>query len=155
MVCTPRVLSYAYFDVHTFLGSVVRIGPNEVRQPVDVIDSLIKFIILQLHFNHQNAFSDIYSVESRFTKEPTFYACFNAKRSAFGAIDPTDSKTRRGAMHTLFSRRSILDIEKIIRRKVSPRQTVMICSLKLFRRPTSLCLNYRTCQASLLTCSLR
>ncbi|CAA7259539.1 unnamed protein product [Cyclocybe aegerita] len=86
--------------LHAIHGSVIRIGPNE------------------LHFNDPTAYHEIYSVGSRFTKDPSFYFCFNASDSAFGVIDPNESKARRGVMHSFFSRRAVLELESTVRQKV-------------------------------------
>jgi hypothetical protein len=72
----------------------------------------------QLHFNGHQAYVDIYSVGSRLTKEPSFYKCFAANGSAFGAIDPQVSRVRRAVMSPFFSRRAVLLLEEVIQRKV-------------------------------------
>lgn len=77
------------------------------------IDDLVK-----LHFNDYKTYHEIYSVESRFTKDPAFYNCFNANDSTFGAIDPNDAKVRRSIMHPFFSRRAVLQMEDNITKKV-------------------------------------
>ncbi|KAJ3517547.1 hypothetical protein NLJ89_g437 [Agrocybe chaxingu] len=89
-------LLHTIHRLHAMHGSVIRIGPNE------------------LHFNDPAAYHEIYSVGSRLTKDPSFYFCFNASDSAFGVIDPNESKARRGAMHPFFSRRAVLELENII-----------------------------------------
>ncbi|KAH9482841.1 Cytochrome P450 monooxygenase [Psilocybe cubensis] len=86
--------------LHSIYGSVIRIGPNE------------------LHFNDFRAYSEIYSVGSHLTKDPKFYSCFNANGSAFGAIDPHVSKTRRSFMNKFFSRKEVIKLEDVIQQKV-------------------------------------
>ncbi|KAG6833729.1 hypothetical protein H0H87_001161 [Tephrocybe sp. NHM501043] len=87
-------------QLHAVYGNVVRIAPNE------------------LHFNEYAAHSAIYATGSHFTKDRAFYHSFGADESAFGAIQPQDSKLRRNMLAPLFSRRAILNIEHNIQDKV-------------------------------------
>ena len=107
----------------------------------------------QLHFNDIRAYSDIYSVESKFTKDSNFYPCFNCDHSAFGATNPDEAKTRRGVMHTFFSRRAVLDLEGLIRQKVClPGFSDMFAEAK--SRLISLSASYRRRPANPPICSL-
>ncbi|KAF9459675.1 cytochrome P450 [Collybia nuda] len=86
-------------DLHRIYGPVVRTGPNE------------------LHFTDPKAL-DIYSVGSKFTKDPFTYAAFGQELSSFGTVDPHFSKARREVLNPLFSRRSILKLENVVQEKV-------------------------------------
>jgi len=110
-------------ELHAVYGPVIRIAPNE------------------LHFNHYSAYADIYSVGSQFTKEPKFYQSFGADCSTFGAIHPQDSRSRRNMLHTLFSRRAVLNIEPVIQEKV--RRLVFRLAECHERKPANMFLAFR------------
>ncbi|EGN98958.1 hypothetical protein SERLA73DRAFT_181706 [Serpula lacrymans var. lacrymans S7.3] len=106
-------LYQAYYDIvkdgslvnhlwilHRKYGPVVRIGPNE------------------LHFCHPKAYEDIYSVGSKFTKDPHFYRAFDVKLASFGITDPQQAKAQREALRPAFSRRQILKLEGLMQQKV-------------------------------------
>ncbi|KAG6855015.1 hypothetical protein C0991_005944 [Blastosporella zonata] len=71
-----------------------------------------------LHFNDYAAHSAIYAAGSHFTKDEAFYRSFGADESAFGAIQPQDSRLRRTLLSPLFSRRAIMNFEHVIQNKV-------------------------------------
>ncbi|KAL1744938.1 cytochrome P450 [Schizophyllum fasciatum] len=86
--------------LHRHYGPVVRVAPSE------------------LHFSEPDAFRDIYSFSTHFTKDPAFYSAFELPHSSLGQADPAAAKIRRDAMGPLFSRQGIRRVEVIIQDKV-------------------------------------
>ena len=72
----------------------------------------------QLHFSTPEAYFGIYPSYSKFTKEPSFYKCFQEDESSFGFIDKQEHKQRREILNPLFSRRAILKVESLVQEKV-------------------------------------
>ncbi|KAH6915232.1 benzoate 4-monooxygenase cytochrome P450 [Coprinopsis sp. MPI-PUGE-AT-0042] len=87
-------------SLHDAYGSVVRVGPNEV------------------HFDDPRAFNRIFSLGSHLTKDPGFYACFGVNASTFGSTDAVEAKARREVLSPFFEKRSITELEDVIRSNV-------------------------------------
>ncbi|KAG6911692.1 hypothetical protein DXG01_007942 [Tephrocybe rancida] len=98
-------------------------------------------IPFQLHFNDYAAHSAIYAIGSHFTKEEAFYQSFGADESAFGAIRPQDSKSRRNMLAPLFSRRAILKFEPVILDKVERLISRLVADHQ--KRPADMMLAFR------------
>ncbi|KAF9535115.1 cytochrome P450 [Crepidotus variabilis] len=116
--------------LHEVHGPVVRVAPNE------------------LHFNDYRAYHDIYSVEARFTKDANFYHCFNTGDSAFGVIDPEESRIRRTVLHPFFSKQAATSLEDRIRHKVDQ----LVAHLeKRCSIPSNMFLAFRTVTLDIIT----
>ena len=61
---------------------------------------------------------DIYHRGIKFKKDPNFYDHLNERESAFGLIDPQAARARRDVLAPAFSRKSILNLEGLIQKKV-------------------------------------
>ncbi|KAF9469040.1 cytochrome P450 [Collybia nuda] len=117
--------------LHAQYGPVVRIAPNE------------------LHFNSYLAYADIYRAGSTFTKHGPFYKCFGADGSAFGAIDPQDSKRRRGVLNPFFSRRAILNLEGVVQEKVD--KLINCLTQRQQGKPVNMFLAFRCATMDIIT----
>ncbi|KAI9760823.1 MAG: hypothetical protein M4579_001453 [Chaenotheca gracillima] len=84
--------------LHAKYGDVVRVAPNE------------------LHFIRPSAYSEIYL--PRWDKEENFYASFLEPSSSFGFAKYRDAKQRRDVLNPLFSRRSIVNLQRLTHEKV-------------------------------------
>jgi len=60
----------------------------------------------------------IYSVGSKFTKDPKFYTAFGDKGSTFSLADPKLAKIRKDILNPLFSRKAIRQLEDVVQEKV-------------------------------------
>ncbi|KAJ7577967.1 cytochrome P450 [Mycena floridula] len=83
--------------LHAIYGPVVRFGPND------------------LHFADPEAFHDIYTRGSKFTKDYRLYRSFHQDTSSFANVDPRQAKIRREIVIGLFSRRAIQKLEPVVR----------------------------------------
>jgi len=80
-------------------GPVVRIGPNEV------------------HLNDPEQYEKIYSVGTKFAKDPSFYKPIDGPVKTpiiLTVLDHDAHRIRRSALNPFFSRRSVLSLEDII-----------------------------------------
>ncbi|KAF5388089.1 hypothetical protein D9615_000247 [Tricholomella constricta] len=118
-------------ELHAIYGHVVRIAPNE------------------LHFNDYAAHSAIYAVGSPFTKDKDFYGSFGADGSAFGAIQPHDSRMRRNLLSPLFSRRAILKFECVIQEKVERLISQLVAHHR--HKPANMVLAFRCTTMDIIT----
>lgn len=86
--------------MHEKYGPVVRVNPNEVslRDPKD--------------------FEKVYTVRSRYTKDPFFYRTMGVLKGMFGAVDNETHRHLRQPWTVHFSRASILGLESTIIEKV-------------------------------------
>jgi hypothetical protein len=73
----------------------------------------------QLHFSKPSAFHDIYNASSRWQKERVLYESFGEDGSSFGLRDYAEAKQRKDVLQPLFSRRSILNMQWLVRKNVS------------------------------------
>ncbi|KZV96245.1 cytochrome P450 [Exidia glandulosa HHB12029] len=88
-------------ELHAQYGkTVVRIGPNS------------------LHFNNPRAYADIYTLGTRFTKDPSFYAAMHQPECSLTMMDRREAKTRRDVLAPLFSRKAVLQLETVVSEKV-------------------------------------
>lgn len=87
--------------LHKKYGDIVRVGPNE------------------LHFANPEAYHDIYNASLRWDKEAKLYESFAEDHSSFGLVRYADSKQRKDVLQPLFSRRSILGSQALVREKVN------------------------------------
>ncbi|OIW26308.1 putative P450 monooxygenase [Coniochaeta ligniaria NRRL 30616] len=87
-------------ELHAKYGDVVRVGPNE------------------LHFAKPSAFNDIYNASSRWDKERTLYESFGEDHSSFGLRNYAEAKQRKDVLQPLFSRRSIINMQALVREKM-------------------------------------
>ncbi|KAF5350988.1 hypothetical protein D9756_008294 [Leucocoprinus leucothites] len=87
-------------ELHERYGPVVRIGPNEI------------------HFCSAQAYHQIYAPGSSYPKETFFYKGFGLNGMSFGETDFEAAKIRRDMLAPLFSRRSILKLERVVQDKV-------------------------------------
>ncbi|KAK7440395.1 hypothetical protein VKT23_017032 [Stygiomarasmius scandens] len=84
-----------------YAGPVVRVGPNA------------------LHFADPQAFADIYTHGTSFTKAGLLYdTFFHIIESSFGFKDPQKARQRRQLLNPLFSRRAIIKLKDFIQDKV-------------------------------------
>ncbi|KAF8855457.1 putative cytochrome P450 [Acephala macrosclerotiorum] len=87
-------------ELHRRYGDIVRVGPNE------------------LHFANPDAYHNIYNGNLRWDKEAKLYESFGEDHSSFGLTKYADSKQRKEVLQPLFSRRTILDLQSLVREKV-------------------------------------
>ncbi|KAK7060348.1 hypothetical protein VNI00_001113 [Paramarasmius palmivorus] len=91
---------YHLQHLHKVYGPVVRVGPNT------------------LHFSTVEAYHDIYTRGSTFGKSRSLYDAFPFPEASGTFLDINLAKERRGTLHPLFSRRSILKLENVIQKNV-------------------------------------
>ncbi|KAK7464782.1 hypothetical protein VKT23_005989 [Stygiomarasmius scandens] len=88
-------------QLHSQFGPVVRVGPNT------------------LHFVEPQAYADIYTHGTSFTKPSLLYNMFfNLKESSFGFKDPREARQRKQVLSPFFSRRAILKLKGFIQEKI-------------------------------------
>jgi cytochrome P450 len=75
--------------------------------------------ISQVHFSESQAYFEIYSHTSKTIKDNSFYSVFHLDQSSLCFIDPAEAKVRRDIISQLFSRKAILQLQTIIKHKVS------------------------------------
>jgi hypothetical protein len=68
-----------------------------------------------VHFDDPKAFNRIFSLGNHLTKDPTLYSCFGVNASTFGSIDAAEAKARRDVLNPFFEKRSIMELEDVIR----------------------------------------
>lgn len=103
----------------------MRIRPNEVcvltppapSRPSERHEKT-RLIRTQLHFSSPEAFHDIYNPKLRWDKDPVQYKSVGANQSTVAQITYGDAKHRKDILKPLFSRRSVLGFQELIRRKV-------------------------------------
>jgi hypothetical protein len=78
----------------------------------------ISLTSLQLHFDHPQAYHDIYNLKNRWDKEESFYHSFGEDRSAFGILNYAESKERKDVLDKSFSPKAISQATKIVQDKV-------------------------------------
>ncbi|KAI3616665.1 cytochrome [Moniliophthora roreri] len=91
---------YHLQDLHKVYGPVVRVGPDT------------------LHFSTVDAYHDIYTRGSTFGKSRSLYNAFPFPEASGTYLDMNKAKERRGIIHPLFSRRSILKLENVVQKNV-------------------------------------
>ncbi|KAK2626244.1 hypothetical protein QTJ16_004506 [Diplocarpon rosae] len=84
-------------QLHRTYGDIIRVGPNE------------------LHFAQPSAYHEIYNASARWDKERMLYQSFGQDHSSFGFLTYAESKSRKDVLQPLFSRRSILNIQSLVR----------------------------------------
>ncbi len=82
-------------------GPVVRIAPNEVI------------------LTDPEHYDKIYSTNTKFYKDPSFYTLSGANTALFSIIHNEDHRRYRAILNPFFSRRSVLDQEEIVQNKVA------------------------------------
>lgn len=82
-------------------GPVVRIGPNEV------------------HISDAESYDRIYSVTSKFYKDPAFYDVLGNEWSTFAIASNEKHRKRRAPLNPFFARRSVLEMEYVVQEKVA------------------------------------
>ncbi|PSR71633.1 hypothetical protein PHLCEN_2v12486 [Hermanssonia centrifuga] len=88
-------------ELHALYGDIVRIGPNE------------------LHFAKPEAYHELYSVNNPWDKDHMLYDALSLDgRSSFTTLKYQEAKRRRDVIMPLFSRRSMLDMQHLIRDNV-------------------------------------
>lgn len=92
---------YYFEHLHNKYGPVVRFAPN------------------MLHFSDPRAHSDIYSMVSKFTKDPAYYQSLGVDESSMALTDPKKAKIRRDIISPLFSRGAIRKLEWVVQDKVN------------------------------------
>ncbi|KAJ2902832.1 glycosyl hydrolase family 31 [Zalerion maritima] len=85
--------------LHKIYGPVLRIGPNEV------------------HLCDPDNYDKIYSLTSKFTKDPQFYNIFGNPQSHFSNPNPAASRKQRAILSPFFSKRSASKQEALIQSK--------------------------------------
>lgn len=83
-------------------GPIIRISPNEI------------------HLNDPANYDKIYNVLSKFTKDPSFYGPIEGPVRTpviLTVISNEAHRARRSALNPFFSRRSVLDLETVVRSK--------------------------------------
>ncbi|KUI66622.1 Trichodiene oxygenase [Cytospora mali] len=87
-------------EMHQEFGPIVRVNPNEVsvRDPRD--------------------FEKVYTVRSRYTKDPLFYRTMGVFKGMFGAVDNETHRRLRQPWIGYFSKASIVAFEETIQEKV-------------------------------------
>ncbi|KAK7969286.1 cytochrome p450 domain-containing protein [Apiospora saccharicola] len=86
--------------LHQQYGDVVRIRPNE------------------LHFSSATAYHDIYNPSARWDKDRVQYESVGADHSMVSLIPYEAAKQRKAVLKSLFSRRAVLNLQGLVRRKV-------------------------------------
>lgn len=81
------------------LGPVVRVGPNEV------------------HLTDPSNYDKLYSMTTKFTKDPAFYSVFGNPESHFSMISNEMHRKQRAALNPFFSKKSVLLQEDIVQEK--------------------------------------
>jgi len=81
-------------------------------------DGLTETTPNQLHFSSATAYHDIYNPSARWDKDRVQYASVGADHSTVCLIPYEESKQRKAILSSLFSRRSVLNLEGLVRRKV-------------------------------------
>ncbi|KAK7464785.1 hypothetical protein VKT23_005992 [Stygiomarasmius scandens] len=88
-------------QLHSQYGPAVRVGPNT------------------LHFVEPQAYADIYTHGTSFTKPGLLYDMFfNLKESSFGFKDPREARQRRQLLSPFFSRRATMKLKGFIQEKI-------------------------------------
>lgn len=82
------------------VGPIVRIAPNEI------------------HLADPDNYDKIYSVSSKFYKDPAFYETLGVD-VMFSTISNDEHRWRRAPLSHFFSRRAVLDLEDIVQEKVA------------------------------------
>ncbi|KUI62394.1 Trichodiene oxygenase [Cytospora mali] len=87
-------------EMHQEFGPIVRVNPDEVsvRDPRD--------------------FEKVYTVRSRYTKDPLFYRTMGVFKGMFGAVDNETHRSLRQPWIGYFSKTSIVAFEETIQEKV-------------------------------------
>ncbi|KAH9062299.1 putative cytochrome P450 [Lactarius vividus] len=84
-------------ELHRKYGDVVRISPNE------------------LHFAHPAAYNEIYNAQNKWDKDHKFYRAFDVGEAFFAQSNYLKSKHSRGLVSNFFSRKSISELQHLIR----------------------------------------
>lgn len=100
------------------LGTVVRVGPNEVSSSTPEPKDADRCNEFQLHFSDPRAYNDIYGIGTRFVKQKDMYSCFATDKSVFAMHDHKLAMQLRAAIGPFFSRKAILSLENVIQAKV-------------------------------------
>ena len=85
----------------TAAGPVIRIAPNEVL------------------LTDPDNYDKIYSMNSKFSKDPSFYHLSGANTALFAITSNDDHRRHRTILNPFFSRRSVLEQESVVQRKVA------------------------------------
>ncbi|KAH7383046.1 putative P450 monooxygenase [Cadophora sp. MPI-SDFR-AT-0126] len=96
-VVTQESMVDVLIRLHKQFGEIVRVGPNE------------------LHFSKPSAYHEIYNASARWDKERTLYQAFGEDHSSFGLLTYDESKPRKDILQPMFSRRAILNIQRLVR----------------------------------------
>jgi cytochrome P450 len=82
-------------------GPIVRISPNEI------------------HLSDPENYEKIYYIGSKApSKAGYFYSAFGLKTAGFGTLSNELHRVRRGALNPLFSKKAVLELEKVVQSKV-------------------------------------
>jgi hypothetical protein len=72
----------------------------------------------QLHFSKPTAYDEIYNSQNKWDKDYEFYRAFDMDESSFTQTSYSISKKRRAVISNMFSKRSISEIQHLIRSHV-------------------------------------
>ncbi|KAF5339288.1 hypothetical protein D9758_013338 [Tetrapyrgos nigripes] len=120
-------------ELHQLYGPVVRVGPN------------------QLHFNDPQAYADIYSSTSKFTKDPDLYGLFPADDSLFTQTDPRKVSARKPLVAPFFSRQMVLTLEETIQSTVDTLIRQLLKNHSSSQAPANLNLALRSATFDIIT----
>ncbi|KAF5337488.1 hypothetical protein D9758_013608 [Tetrapyrgos nigripes] len=120
-------------ELHQLYGPVVRVAPN------------------QLHFNDPQAYVDIYSSTSKFTKDPDFYGLFPMNDSLFTQTDPRKVSARKPLVAPFFSRQTVLTLEETIQSTVDTLIRQLLKNHSSSQRPANLNLALRSAAFDIIT----
>jgi hypothetical protein len=88
-------------ELHKEYGPIVRITPDEVS------------------LSDPSNYEKIYSVGSKYSKDPVFYDSFGTPEAAFNTASNELHRIRRAALNPMFSRKSVLELEDVVQEKVN------------------------------------
>ena len=83
------------------MSPIVRITPDEV------------------YLSDPENYDKIYSMRSRFYRDPNFYDAFGINYATFATIPKDLHCIRRSALNPFFSRKTILELEAVVQSKVA------------------------------------
>ncbi|KAI0306858.1 putative P450 monooxygenase [Multifurca ochricompacta] len=99
-LCRGVSLADLRMELHQRYGDIVRISPNE------------------LHFARPTVYNEIYNAQNKWDKDYNYYRAFDADESFFTQTDYLKSKHSRALISNLFSRKTISDLQHLIRSRL-------------------------------------
>ncbi|KAF9077835.1 cytochrome P450 [Rhodocollybia butyracea] len=121
--------------LHKLHGPVIRVGPNT------------------LHFNHRQAYHDIYTYGATLVKDREFYFAIGAHvpQGSLTFCDPEIAKQRRGLLQPLFSRKAVMSLEYTIQQKIDKLLAVLKNNYRSSSTTVSMAVAYRALTTNIIT----